>query len=204
MEEGVKSLGGTSSTVLGANLDRLELPSTLSSYGRGSISGTWKDVYYNGTLEQWARTSGNFTQNSYLPESHSIPKQSTNFYINGKKVGEHLDLSKATGIGSMAFSFMPQIKSVYFGNAIPTSASPFFSSRNIEKLLVSPTSTSTVKVVDNCVLNSSGTTLYWGCKNAKIPNTVTSVYEYAFIGQGIDNLIIPDTVTTWGGNGNGG
>ena len=50
----------------------------------------------------------------------------------------------------------------------------------------------------NCCINKSTNDLVFGCKNSKIPNYVTKINPYAFSGQTIESIFIPDSVVSIG------
>lgn len=48
----------------------------------------------------------------------------------------------------------------------------------------------------NAIIESSTNKLICGCKNTVIPNDVTSIGNYSFIGSELQSIIIPDSITT--------
>ncbi len=52
----------------------------------------------------------------------------------------------------------------------------------------------------NALLNKAGTTLYLGCENTVVPNTVTTISINAFYGCSIETLTLPEGLTTISGS----
>ena len=106
-----------------------------------------------------------------------------------------------TSIGEDAFQNCSSLTSI----AIPSSVTnmvknPFASCRSLVQITVDSGNT----VYDsrensNAIINTSTNALVTGCKNTVIPNTVTSISNYAFYGcNGLTSIEIPDSVTSIG------
>jgi len=50
----------------------------------------------------------------------------------------------------------------------------------------------------NAIIETSSNTLIAGCKSSVIPNSVTSIADYAFVGSGLMSISIPNSVTSIG------
>lgn len=86
--------------------------------------------------------------------------------------------NSVTTIGYNAFNFCPRLTVI----SVDTD-NPVYDSRN------------------NCnaIIKTADNELYYGCKNTIIPNTVSSIGDYAFVGcSGLTHITIPNSVTTIG------
>ena len=85
--------------------------------------------------------------------------------------------SSVTSIGTGIFSYCSRLESI-----VVESNNSVFDSRN------------------NCnaIIETSTNKLLNGCKNTIIPNTITSISNYAFTGQSLTSMIIPSSVTSIG------
>ena len=106
----------------------------------------------------------------------SIGKEA--FYYCSSLTGELVIPNSVTSIGSSAFAGCSGLTSlsVEAGNTV-------YDSRN------------------NCnaIINTSTNTLIFGCQNTTIPNSVTSIGDYAFFGcSGLTSVTIPNSVTSIG------
>ncbi len=106
-------------------------------------------------------------------------------------------------IGQYTFAENHELTSVYIGknmNEIGYGCSSFYGCENLTVLKVDKEN-QTFDSRDNCnaIINTATNTLKLGCKSTIIPNTVTSIGEYAFSGcTGLTNIVIPSSVTSIG------
>ena len=105
-------------------------------------------------------------------------------------------------IGEGAFSGCSGLTSITIPSSVTTIFSaPFSDCFNLASISVEAGNT-TYDSRDNCnaIIETATNTLINGCKNTKIPNSVTDIASYAFKGcVGLISIIIPNSVTTLGG-----
>ena len=109
---------------------------------------------------------------------------------------------QVTKIDSKTFYGCKDLQSITIGKGVTTiivsTTGAFLYTNSLETIEVS-SENGTFKSVGNCILSKDGTQLVLGCKNSDIPNTVTSIGEYAFYcNEGLTSVTIPSTVTSIG------
>ena len=106
-----------------------------------------------------------------------------------------------TSIGDRAFAECSLLEYVVIGNSVTLFGNEVFSGcRALESITVENGNTK-YDSRNNCsaIIETSTNTLIIGCKNSTIPNSVTSIGEYAFFGcNGMTSVTIPNSVTSIG------
>ena len=104
-------------------------------------------------------------------------------------------------IGSYAFGNCSNLSTVNIGSGVTNiNIYSFGNSNNLNYINIDPDN-SKYDSRDNCnaVIETATNSLFLGCKNSTIPNTVTSIGEGAFNNiSGLTNIVIPGNVTTLG------
>ena len=109
--------------------------------------------------------------------------------------------NSVTSIGESAFSACTGLTSIEIPNSVTSIGNLAF--RNcigLTSLFVEAGNT----VYDsrnncNAIIKTSTNTLIWGCQNTTIPNSVTSIGDFAFIGcSGLTSVTIPNSLTSIG------
>ena len=103
-------------------------------------------------------------------------------------------------IGIMAFAHCDSLSYLLVGSSLQSiGTNAFASCESLESIYVSPNN----RVYDsrgncNAIIETSTNSLIVGCKTTIIPDSVTSIGDYAFYYKDIDTAIIPDSVTSIG------
>lgn len=104
---------------------------------------------------------------------------------NGKPVVE---------IDSFAFDDCKQLTSITIGdNIAKLTCNTFRYCSKLEKINIS-SANSDYYSRSNCIIEKSSNALIFGCNTNEIPDTVSSIGEYAFFGRDITFIIIPNSV----------
>ena len=101
-----------------------------------------------------------------------------------------------TTLGYDTFHFCTALKSFTVGKDVKDLGLNIFEGcSNLEEFKVAE-GNSKYKVVNNCLLSSSGSKLYYGCKTSTIPDNIVSIGDYAFYRRSDlkGTLVLPDSV----------
>lgn len=106
--------------------------------------------------------------------------------------------NSVTTIGRQAF-YSSGLKSINIPNSVTTIGSEAFRCSGLTSITVEEGNTK-YDSRENCnaIIKSETNELIQGCKNTKIPNTVTSIGEEAFCGNSPTSINIPNSVTNIG------
>lgn len=113
---------------------------------------------------------------------------------------EHVVIpNSVTKIGVNAFYRTKGVKSIVMGSGVGIMQyNPFCYLPDLESISVHPDNPNYDSRGDcNAVIVTATNKLFAACRNTVIPNTVTSIGTYAYLGcMGIDRIVIPPSVTT--------
>ena len=109
--------------------------------------------------------------------------------------------NSVTSIGDVAFYYCTGLTSVNIPNSVTTiGTNPFASCSELTSIVVDSGNT----IYDsrnncNAIIETETNTLIAGCKNTTIPNSVTTISDYALYGcSGLTSVTIPNSVTLIG------
>ena len=195
-----------------SELTELTLPNSVTSIGESAFA-------YCSGLEKITVESGNSRYDS-RDNCNSIIETATNTLIAGCK--NSIIPNSVTSIGNYAFRGCTGMTELILPNSVrsigdyafvdcsgltelklPNSVtsigeSAFVGCSGLEKIMVE-SGNSRYDSRDNCnsIIDTETNTLIVGCKNSVIPNSVTSIGDYAFEGcSGMTELTLPNSVTS--------
>ena len=192
------------------NLTSIQIPNSVTSVGDGAF-------YYCKNLTSIVVDSGNTIYDS-RNGCNAIIETASNTLIAGCKntiipnsvtsIGEKafyfcfsltiIEIpNSVTSIGDLAFWYCSSLTSIKIPNSVTTIGKNAFSScKSLTSIVVDAGNTKYDSRNDcNAIIETASNTLILGCKNSKIPNSVTSIGEKAFYYcSSLTSIEIPNSV----------
>ena len=199
-------------------LTSVEIPNSVTSIGYRAFYGcSGLEKVEISDLEAWCKISFDDAEANPIYYSH-------NLFLNGQEIKNLIipetvqELksyvfydcdgltsvvipNSVTSIGIEAFHYCNGLTSVCIGNSVTSiGIEAFLGCSGLESITVE-SGNSAYDSRDNCnaLIKTATNELLLGCKNTIIPNSVTSIGNYAFCGcSGLTSLVIPNSVTSIG------
>ena len=175
-----------------SGLTSITIPNSVTSIGKDAFSGCGNLSSINITdLAAWCERD--FASNPLSYANH--------LYLNGKEVTNLVIPNGVKKISQSAFAGCSGLTSVTIPESVTSISYGAFSGCSGLSSIKVDGGNNIYDSRDNCnaIIQSSTNTLILGCKNTVIPNSVTSVGEYAFSGcRGMTSVTIPESVTSIG------
>ena len=109
--------------------------------------------------------------------------------------------NSVTSIGCCAFAGCSELTSITIPNSVTSISDDAFRDCSGMTSVTVASGNTKYDSRDSCnaIIESATNTLVYGCKNTTIPNSVTSIGDYAFFGcSGLTSVTIPNSVTSIG------
>ena len=174
--------------------------------GNGSISasgltaGAWNGTFnFNVGLEKAEAYGEDVTLTSDNLSTYGIAK--TGDVVIPSTVTDSDGVKhKVTSIGDLAFNGCKGLTTVTIPESVTSIGSQAFNDCNLSSIIVDSNNPIYDSRNDcNAIIETSTNTLIQGCKNTIIPNSVTSIGDFAFNScSGLTSVTIPDSVTSIG------
>ena len=190
----VTSIGGYAFSFC-TGLTSIEIGNSVTSIGNSAFSGCTglKEVHIS-NLAAWCGID--FSADYSNPLFYAC-----NLYLNGELVTDLVIPNSVTSIGSYAFSGCSGLTSIVIPNSVTSIGENAFNGcKELTSIVVDDYNTK-YDSRENCnaIIETETNTLILGCKNSVIPNSVTSIGDYAFNGcTGLTSITIPNSVTSIG------
>ena len=172
-------------------LTSIVIPNSVTSIGDAGLS-------MNTGLTSISVESGNAVYDS-RDNCNAIIKTSSNTLITGCK--NTIIPNSVTSIGEQAFLSCNGLTSVLIPNSVTSIGSRALAGCTGLTSLSVESGNAVYDSRDNCnaIIKTSSNTLITGCKNTIIPNSVTSIGDYAFEhSRELTSIVIPNSVTSIG------
>ena len=181
-------------------LTSISIPSSVTSIHDSAFGGFNNITHiYIDDLEAWCNI--NYISDSFIPIPQSIFVRTHHLYLNGEEITDLVIPSSITSISSNSFQYCKWLTSVDIPSSVTSIESNAFKGCYGLTSIVVDRENITYDSRDNCnaIIESSSNQLLTGSKNTIIPNSVTSIGNYAFYGiTGLTSIDIPNSVTSIG------
>jgi len=175
-------------------ITHIYIPSTVSSITMGSSSESFygcqdlASIMVNDSNATYSDGNGNAI----------INKSSKSLLLGCYNTVIPTDSTLVTTIGYYAFHGLSKLENIYIPSNISSiSTTSFYNCPNIKTIVVDEANTTYRSEGSNAII-SSANSLMLGCQNTVIPNSVTSINNYAFQYSKIKSIDIPSSVTSIG------
>ena len=181
-----------------SSLTSVTIPNSVTSIGEGAFSwcSSLTKTNYTGDVAGWCNINFDGVYANPMFYSH-------NFYINDQEIKDLVIPNSVTSIGNSAFYGCSSLTSVTIPNSITSIGDQAFRGCSSLASMVVESGNTTYDSRENCnaVIETATNTLIAGCQNTIIPNSVTSIGDYAFYYcSSLTSITIPNSVTSIGSN----
>ena len=135
------------------------------------------------------------SSNTIIP--NSVTSIGNNAFYGNSNLTAITIPSSVTSIGGSAFE-NTALTSIIIPSSVTYVGNRAFSISSLVSITVDPNNTVYEDRNSNAIIKKTTNELVIGCKNTTIPNTVTSIGNYAFYNSGLTSITIPSSVTSIG------